>query len=178
MLEFWTWSKDELNHLSSHYETSEPIPDSLVEQLIKSKHVNTGLFNLRQLHFALFDMRLHTIDSKEGIEALDLTKLWNELREEIALISNGGVNNTGYATFGHIAGGYESGYYGYLYSQVFATDIYYTHFKSDPMKVESGLRYRDIILKNGGSKDILDILRELLGREPNSNAFLQEILGN
>lgn len=178
MLEFWTWSKDELKQLSSHYETGEPIPDSLINQLIKSKHVNTGLFNLRQLHFALFDMYLHTIDNQKDIDALDLTKVWNELREEISLISNGGVSNKGYATFGHIAGGYESGYYGYLYSQVFATDIYYTHFKSDPMNVQSGLRYRDVILKNGGSKEILDILEELLGREPNSNAFLEEILGN
>lgn len=178
MLEFWTWSKNELKQLSSHYETGEPIPDDLIDQLIKSKHVNTGLFNLRQMHFALFDMHLHTIDNEADIDALDLTKVWNELREEIALISNGGVSNKGYATFGHIAGGYESGYYGYLYSQVFATDIYYTHFKSDPMNVESGLRYRDVILKNGGSKEVLDILEELLGRQPNSNAFLEEILGN
>lgn len=178
MLEFWTWSANELKALSSHYETSEPIPDQLVDQLIKSKHVNTGLSNLRQLHFALFDMSLHVIDTQEGIDALDLTKQWNELREEIALISNGGINNTGYATFGHIAGGYESGYYGYLYSQVFATDIYYAYFKADPMNVERGIRYRDTILKNGGSKEILDVLQELLGREPNSDAFLQEILGN
>lgn len=178
MLEFWTWTKNELKHLSSHYESGEPIPDALLDQLIKSKHVNTGLFYLRQLHFALFDMTLHTIDSEKDIEALDLTKVWNELREKIALISNGGVLNTGYGTFGHIAGGYESGYYGYLYSQVFATDIYYNLFKSDPMDVQNGLRYRDLILKNGGSKEVLDILLELLGREPNSHAFLQEILGN
>lgn len=177
MLEFWTWSKNEVKKLSSHYETGEPISDELVDQLIKSKHVNTGLANLRQMHFALFDMKLHTISTKEDIEKLDLTSLWNTLREEIALISNGGVQNTGYATFGHIAGGYESGYYGYLYSRVFATDIYYTHFRSDPMNVQSGLKYRDIILKSGGSKEVLDMLHELLGREPNSNAFMEEVLG-
>lgn len=178
MLEFWTWTKNELRQLSAHYESGEPISDELLDQLIKSKHVNTGLFNLRQLHFALFDMTLHTIDNQAEIDQLDLTKTWNELREEIALISNGGVLNTGYGTFGHIAGGYESGYYGYLYSQVFATDIYYTLFKKDPMNVESGLKYRDSILKNGGSKEVLDILLELLGREPNSQAFLEEILGH
>lgn len=177
MLEFWTWSKNEIKVLSSHFETGEPISDELADQLVKSKHVNTGLANLRQMHFALFDMKLHTLDSQESIDALNLTTLWNQLREEIALISNGGISNTGYATFGHIAGGYESGYYGYLYSQVFATDIYYTHFRADPMNVQAGLRYRDVILKSGGSKEILDILQELLGREPNSNAFMEEILG-
>lgn len=177
MLEFWTWSKNELKALSSHYETNEPIPDDLIDQLIKSKHVNTGLFNLRQLHFGIFDMTLHVIDNEKDLDALNLTEQWNQLREDVSLISNGGTENVGYATFGHIAGGYESGYYGYLYSQVFATDIYYTHFKDDPMNVQKGLRYRDVILKRGGSKEILDILEELLGRQPNSDAFLAEILG-
>lgn len=177
MLEFWTWSPNELKVLSSHYETGEPLADDLLDKLIKSKHVNTGLANLRQMHFALFDMKLHTIADEKDLDAVDLDKLWNELREELTFISNGGITSRGYATFGHIAGGYESGYYGYLYSQVFATDIYYTHFKADPMNVEKGLQYRDTILKNGGSKEVLDILKELLGREPNSEAFMKEILG-
>lgn len=178
MLEFWTWSKNELKNLSSHYETGEPIPDDLIDQLILSKHVNSGLFNLRQLTYGLFDMNLHIIDDEDKLSKLDMKKLWNELRENVGLISHGGELNIGYSTFGHIAGGYESGYYGYLYSQVFATDIYYTHFKADPMNEESGLRYRDVILKPGGSKEILDILEELLGRPPNSDSFLQEILPN
>lgn len=178
MLEFWTWSPNELKTLSAHYQTKEPLAEDLLDKLIKSKHVNTGLANLRQMHFALFDMKLHTIADEQGIESVDLDKLWNELREELTQMSGGGLTSRGYATFGHIAGGYESGYYGYLYSQVFATDIYYTHFKSDPMNVERGLQYRDTILKNGGSKEVLDILKELLGREPNSEAFMTEILGS
>lgn len=178
MLEFWTWSPNELRELSSHYETGQPLTEELLENLIKSKRVNTGLANLRQLHFALFDMHLHTIADEQGLAAVDFDKLWNELREEITLIGNGGLTTRGYGTFGHIAGGYESGYYGYLYSQVFATDIYYTHFKEDPMNVERGLKYRDTILKNGGSKEVLDILKELLGREPNAKAFTMELLGS
>lgn len=176
MLEFWTWSKNEIKALLGHYVTHEPIGDELVDQLVALKHVNTGLSNLRQLHFALFDMKLHTAETQAQLDAIDIKQLWNLLREEITLISNGGTENIGFATFGHIAGGYESGYYGYLYSQVFATDIYYTHFKKDPMNVESGLRYRDVILRNGDSKEILDILEELLGRPPNANAFMEEIL--
>lgn len=178
MLEFWTWSKNELKQLSSHFETGEPISDELIDQLIKSKHVNTGLFNLRQLHFGTFDMRLHTVSDKEKIEQLDMTSLWNDLREEIALFSNGGVTTKGYASFGHIAGGYQSGYYGYLFSQVYANDIYYNLFKEDPMNVENGIRYRDLVLKKGGSEEILDVLTDLLGRPPNSDAFLEELLSS
>lgn len=178
MLEFWTWSKNELKSLSSHYLTGESIPDDLIDQLIKSKHVNSGLFNLRQLTYGLFDMSAHVIDSEEQLAGLDIQKLWNELRTNVGLISQGSEPNAAYATFGHIAGGYESAYYGYLYSQVFATDIFYSHFKGEPMNEEKGLKYRDVILKPGGSLEILDILEELLGRQPNSEAFLQELLGH
>lgn len=177
MLEYWTWSKNELKELSSHYETGEPISDELIDQLISTKHVNSGLFNLRQLFFGIFDMQLHTIANQKDLDTLDIFKVWNDLREEVTLLPSGGNTTKGYASFGHIAGGYESGYYGYLYSLVYATDIYYTLFKDDPMNVENGIRYRDIILKPGGSKEIMDNLVELLGREPNSEAFFHEIFG-
>lgn len=177
MLEFWTWSKDELKKLSKHYATGEPIDDESIDLLIRSKNVNSGLFNLRQLHFGFFDMVLHTIDNDKALKSLDLTKEWNSILENTALISIGRNESIGYASFGHIAGGYEAGYYGYLYSQVFANDIYYTLFKQDPMNVENGIRYRDIILKRGGSMELMDCLKELLGREPNSKAFMSELLG-
>lgn len=178
MLEFWTWSKNELKSLSSHYQTGEPIPDALVDLLIRTKHVNDALASLRQIHFGTFDMSLHTIDNDADIEAIDLTKNWNDLREDITLLTSGGIQNKGYATFGHLAGGYESGYYGYLFSQVYANDIYYTLFKDDPLNTDNGVRYRDIVLKRGGSQEILDVLKELLGREPSNKAFLDELLGN
>lgn len=149
MLEYWVWSKNELKQLSAHYETGEPISDDLIDQLIKTKHVNTGLLNLRQLFFGLFDMSVHTIESEEQIDRLDLFATWNTLRREITLLPDGNNPTKGYCSFGHIAGGYESGYYGYLYSQVFAADIYYSLFKEDPMNTENGIRYRDIILKRG-----------------------------
>lgn len=176
MLEYWTWSKNELKNLSSHFKTNEPLPDDLIDQLIKTKNVNNGLFNLRQLHFGLFDMKLHTVENEEELKKLDLTELWNQMRETITLIDGGNIPTKGYASFGHIAGGYESGYYGYLYSNVYAADIYYSLFKEDPMNIDNGIRYRDIILKRGGSQDIMDNLVELLGRQPNSESFLKEIL--
>lgn len=178
MLEFWIWSKNELKALSNHYKTSEPINDELIDSLIKSKSLNNGLFTLRQLFLGMFDMTVHTIDNEEKLEQLDLNERWNSLRQEISLLSSGDKDVPGYASFAHIAHGYASGYYGYLYSDVFATDMFYTLFKEDPMNVKNGLRYRDIILKRGNSKEMMDNLIELLGREPNSNNFLKELLGN
>lgn len=178
MLEFWTWSKDELKQLSSHYETGEPISDELIDQLIKSKSVNGALANLRQLHFGSFDMKVHTVSTQDQVDELNLPTLWNDSIQNIGLLSNGGQETKGYASFGHIGSGYESSYYGYLFSKVYAVDIYYSLFKKDPMNAENGIRYRDIVLKRGGSKDIMEILTELLGRAPNSEAFTQEILSS
>lgn len=177
MLEFWTWTKNELKTLSNHYETGESLGDELIDQLINSKKVNNGLQYLRQLHFGFFDITLHTIDNEEGLKSLNMLETWNNLRNELTLMSTDGINTPGFASFGHIAQGYESGYYGYLYSQVFAVDIYYSLFKEDPMNVENGLKYRDTILSRGNSKEMMDNLKELLGREPNSDAFLEELLG-
>ncbi|KAK9331161.1 hypothetical protein V1520DRAFT_338453 [Lipomyces starkeyi] len=171
MLEYWCWQKDELKNLSSHYlEPSKTIDDDLIEKIVKSKHVNGGLFNLRQLHFAMFDMTLHTSDG-----SIDVTKAWNEMREDISLMQQGNETTYGYASFGHLMGGYDSGYYGYLWSQVFAADIFYTKFLSAPMNTTAGLQYRDTILKPGGAKEERDNLKELLGREPNNVAFLREL---
>lgn len=170
MLEYWTWSPKELSALSSHYKTGEPIPSELVSQLIKTKHVNGGLFNLRQLHFGLFDMILHS-----SADDFDLTKFWNELRQDTTLLSNGDTDSKGFQSFGHIMGGYQAGYYGYLWSQVFAADIYYTKFQKDPMNTSNGVMYRDIVLARGGSRDEMDNLKELLGREPNNEAFSKEL---
>lgn len=84
MLENWCWTPGPLKALSGHYETGEKIPDALIESLVSTKHVNGALFNLRQLHFGIFDMTIHTPKTHDDIKALDPSKLYNELRTEIA----------------------------------------------------------------------------------------------
>lgn len=176
MLEYWTWSINQLKYLSSHYlNPEESLPDDLIKRLIKSKHVNGSLFNLRQLHFALFDLKLHSLKENEDIKLDDIINFWNLMREEISLVSQSDFKTKGFASFGHLMGGYDSGYYGYLWSQVFAADIYYTKFKNDPMNNKNGIEYRDKVLARGGTRDEIENLRDLLGREPNNKAFLEEI---
>ena len=139
MLENWCWTPSQLKSLSRHYSSlsseylsawqekasgqstpPEKIPDELIESLIKTKHVNDALFNLRQLHFGIFDMTVHEPNSHEEIEKLEITELYNKLRHEITALEGPevfGENFTwghGQATFGHLMGGYDAGYYGYL----------------------------------------------------------------
>jgi len=177
MLENWCWTPGVLKKLSSHYETEKPIPDDLIEKLISTKHVNDALFNLRQLHFGLFDMAVHTPSSHEELEKFDVTKAYNEMRSTLSGIKGpeGSHWANGQATFGHLIGGYDAGYYGYLYSQVYSTDMYYTVFRENPMDKEQGRRYRHTVLEKGGSQDEMLSLEQFLGRKPNAQAFYKDL---
>ncbi|KAJ2935191.1 hypothetical protein H1R20_g1938, partial [Candolleomyces eurysporus] len=171
MLESWCWEPKVLEKMSSHYKTKEALSPELIDKIIKSRYVNVGLFYLRQLFFAKFDYKVHTDQEKE-----DYTNLWCNLREQVSLVKSKRFS-PGQGTFGHITGGYDAGYYGYTYSLVFAADMYRTVFKADPLDPARGKLYRDKILRWGGSREELDSLKDFLGREPNSNAFLEEVFG-
>lgn len=66
-------------------------------------------------------------------------------------------------------------YYGYLSSQVYSTDMFYTVFKNEPMNPKEGRRYRHTVLERGGSKEEMEILEEFLGRKPSTEAFYKEL---
>lgn len=181
MLENWCWTPSQLTALSKHYQSGESIPDALIEKLIKTKHVNGALFNLRQLHFGTFDMTIHTPKSHEEAQNFHISELYNELRTQIAGLDGpeklGAKSNwgNGQATFGHLIGGYDAGYYGYLSSQVYSTDMFYSVFERDPMNPKEGRRYRHGVLEKGGSQDEMVTLEEFLGRKPSTEAFYREL---
>jgi len=139
MLENWCWTPSQLKSLSRHYSTLSPeylktweesaggkprppeqIPDDLIENLIRTKHVNDALFNLRQLHFGIFDMTVHEPKTHEEIVQRNISETYNTLRKEISqlegpeVLGEGNEWGHGEATFGHLIGGYDAGYYGYL----------------------------------------------------------------
>ncbi|KAG8740405.1 hypothetical protein FRC10_004356 [Ceratobasidium sp. 414] len=174
MLENWCWEPEVLTKMSSHFEKKEPLSDDIIKKLIDSRYVNVGLFYLRQIFFGKYDIKVHTQTEPANI---DYSELWGKVREETSLVKSGAVVTHGQGTFAHITGGYDAGYYSYAYSLVFAADMYKTVFKGAPLDPAKGKLYRDKILKPGASRDELDSLKDFLGREPNSDAFLENLLG-
>ncbi|KAJ2250068.1 metalloendopeptidase [Coemansia sp. RSA 455] len=128
---------------------------------VEAKKEGAGLFNLRQLFFGLYDMGIHnTADGK-----VDVKELYNKLYEDIAWFKIGSHDTWGIATIGHMMGGYDAGYYGYMWSQVFSADMYASHFVEDGVfNPQTGLDYRYGILRPGGSRDSMDCLIKFKGR--------------
>ncbi|KAI8142278.1 hypothetical protein BJV82DRAFT_616179 [Fennellomyces sp. T-0311] len=172
MLENWCFDSKSLKFLSSHFETGEPISDEIIDRIIKTKNVNAALMNLRQLFFGIFDMEIHTSEE----DTVDTTKTYNDLREKISLVK-APEGSCGQASFGHLMGGYDAGYYGYMWSKVFSSDMFFTKFEADTLSSETGYSYRKCILEKGSSKDGMDLLIDFLGREPSSDAFMREDIG-
>lgn len=168
IMQNWTWRPEVLRRFARHYQTGEPIPDRLVEQLTAAKNLNIALLNLRQSQFGLLDMWLHDEPPEKDIESILLRST------EVSLIPH--HEGTFFpASFGHLLAGYDAGYYGYLWSEVYGDDMWSRFDREGIDNPEIGLAYRREILERGGSLDGIELLRRFLGREPNNEAFLKKL---
>jgi thimet oligopeptidase len=166
MLENWCWEKESLLRMSGHYQSKEAIPDKLLQKLVESKNANAGAFNIRQLFFGLFDQTIHSRSQVSTAE------IYNGLLKEL-LKMEASPDSNGSASFGHMAGGYDATYYGYLWSEVYSADMFASKFKGNLMNPAVGMEYRNKILKVGGSRDAMESLVDFLGRESTADAFIK-----
>ena len=166
MLENWCWTQDGLKRLSNHVATGEPLPDQLISNLVKTRYVNDGLTTLRQVSLATLDFVLHT-DTTVDLSVYDVI-----MKDILGIPPLSGTCMP--ATFAHLTGGYDSKYYGYLWSEVFAADMFTSKFEKEGIFNPSiGMEYRKHILQPGGTLDAKEMLRNFLGREPNTDAFFR-----
>lgn len=167
IMENWIWLADVLSRFANHYETGDPIPGELVDQLVAAKNLNKGRFYLGQMSLGYLDQQIHA-GSNRDLDAIDLAA--NEMG---LLPAHEGTFRM--ASFGHLMGGYDAAYYGYMWSDVYGDDMF-SRFESEGVtNPEVGMAYRKAVLEKGGSVDPDDMLRDFLGREPNNEAFLRKL---
>jgi Zn-dependent oligopeptidase len=169
MLENWAWKEEVLTLLSGHFEDNKKkLPSEMLKRMIKAKLLDIGSFQLRQVFYSLIDLKYHT----EGAE--DTTAEYIKLFREITRIELPD-ETTPDAGFGHVMGGYAAAYYSYLWSKVYAEDLFTKFEKAGFMDEKTGLEYREKILAPGGSKDPDEMVRDFLGRKSNNEAFLRSL---
>ena len=167
IFENWTWDKEMLKLISRHYKIGEPLPDSMTQTMIAAKKFSEPIETMRQVIYALYDLALHTEKN------IDLRKCFSDLYLEYMGIPMPEDHNLA-AGFGHLVG-YDAGYYSYLWSKVYAADMFTRFKKEGLLNPATGGDYRKWILEKGSSMEEIDLVKNFLGREPTNDAFLEEI---
>lgn len=168
-MENFCWEWEVLQQLSSHVETGEPLPRALFDKMIAAKNFQSGLQTLRQIEFALFDMRLHAEPGQEQA----VQQLLDEVRSEVSVNPPPAFNRFQHS-FSHIfAGGYSAGYYSYKWAEVLSADAWSAFEEEGVFNPATGRRYLQSILEAGGARDAIDNFKAFRGREPRIDALLR-----
>jgi oligopeptidase A len=170
-MENWCYDARTLRGFARHWQSGEPLPDALIEKLRGSRSFQSGLATLRQIEFSLFDLRLHALYAPAaGARVLDTLR---EVRELVSVFAPPDWNRMPNA-FSHIfAGGYAAGYYSYKWAEVLSADAYAAFTESDFDRA-TGLRFRDTVLAQGGSREAMELFVEFRGRKPSIEPLLRQ----
>jgi thimet oligopeptidase len=169
LLEEWLWEPSILKKVSRHFKTGDALPDDLIERIVALKNFDTGYFVQRQVYLSKLALKFHSSDGSEN-----LYKMMQELHEKFITVVEFAPDTHMYCSFGHLHD-YTSRYYSYLWSKVFAVDIFSVLKESGLNNSFMGKLYVDTVLVPGGSKDPYEILRSFLGRDPRINTFFESM---
>lgn len=167
IMEHWIWRPDVLKRFARHYETGQPIPTELVEQLVAARRLNKAMWQLRQMAYGWWDQELHAGPDR------DIEAIYAEGSKISLLPPHEGT--FALASFGHLMGGYDASYYGYMWAEVFGDDMFSRFEAEGVTNPEVGIAYRNEVLARGGTLDADELLVNFLGREPNKEAFLEKL---
>jgi len=182
-MENWCYDRSTLRGFARHWQTGEELPDALLAKLEASRTFQAALAMLRQLEFALFDLRIHrnyqpravptATGGLAGAASNPVLSTLAEVRREISVLRPPEWNRMP-SSFSHVfAGGYAAGYYSYKWAEVLSADVFAAFVESD-FSAETAHRFRDTILAQGGSRRAMDLFVQFRGREPSLEPLLRQ----
>ena len=163
MFEEWCYTNKTLKLMS------ENIPDDVIEKIKQKRNVLQGYYYAKQLSQCYLDMNIHSKNynhnSFETYKKITKDILGLDIPDNTSLISS----------FSHLISGYDAGYYGYLWSLVYAKDLF-TKFIDRELDQSIGMLFRDTVLSQGSIRPSLESVTIFLGRKPNEDAFISSIV--
>ena len=169
-MENFVWEYDVLAQMSSHEETGAVLPKELFDKMHAAKNFQRGMFLVRQMEFALFDMEIYHQEDEGRLK--EWPQILDKVRQEVAVTQPPAYNRFA-LSFSHIfAGGYAAGYYSYAWAEVLSADAYAAFEESDDV-AETGHRFWKEILAVGGSRSAAESFKAFRGREPSLDALLR-----
>lgn len=169
MLESWLYDRDVLTQVSSHYKTKKSLPDDLIQKIQDLKNFDAGDLLSGQLTLAFTSLTYFLAGANKDVAAL-----WKEMCEKYRSHLAYDPDNRFYCGFSQLTS-YGSCCYGYLWSKVYALDLF-NHIRQHGLLNRAiGERYTAQVLSKGGSINPAILLRTFLGREPNAEAFFRDV---
>jgi oligopeptidase A len=178
-MENFAWRAEVLPLISSHVVTGEPLPTAELERLLGSRTFQAGMHTVRQLEFALFDLRMHSewpeVESAGQASVASVMRILGEVRQAVAVVHPPAFNRFAHS-FQHIfSGGYAAGYYSYKWAEVLAADAFSAFEEQGIFNQAVSRRFLAAILERGGSLDALDAFVEFRGRKPEIAPLLRQL---
>ena len=170
-MENWCWEREALDLFSGHVESGEKIPDEMYQRMQQAKNYQSAMQMMRQLEFASFDFRIHRDYAPDKGARIHSTL--NRVREEIAVMQPPAFNRFE-NSFTHIfGGGYAAGYYSYKWAEVLSADAFSAFEETGIFNRDTGNKFLNSVLEQGGSREPMELFVEFRGREPTIDALLR-----
>ena len=170
-MENFCWEHQALELFARHYQTGDPLPEELYQKMIAAKNFQSALQMLRQLEFSIFDIILH--QQKEIQNEAQIQSILDNVRKKVAVVIPPAFNKFQNG-FTHIfAGGYAAGYYSYKWAEVLSADAFSAFEEEGVFNKETGQRFLECILQQGGSRPAQESFKCFMGRSPEINALLR-----
>ncbi len=174
IMEHWATAPEVLKMYAKHYRTGETIPDSLIEKIQSVGTFNQGFMTTELLAAAILDMELHKITAEQIKEKdLNVVEFEKNLTDKLGLIPQ--IAPRYRATyFNHIVGGYDAGYYSYLWANVLDSDAFEAFKENGLFDKNTATSFRENILEKGNSDDPMVLYKNFRGAEPKMEPMLKD----
>ena len=172
VMENWLFEPEVLGQFAKHYKTGEVIPQSMVEKIQKAAQFNQGFATTEYMAAALLDMSWHSLT--DATEITDVNAFEKKAMDKVGLISEI-IPRYRSTYFRHIfAGGYSSGYYAYIWSEILAADAYAAFKENGIFDRKTADAFRNEILSQGGTDDPIELYKRFRGREAQIEPLLKQ----